>query len=131
MKTTLSRRHFLRKVGTCAGMGATIGIMSPILSANPGLAAERMQYAFNFQIRDRQVMADRRIIRISEGGDVRLNWFTDEALELHLHGYNILVIATPEHPVSMSFRANTAGRFPVSAHVFQHPVLTHLEIYPR
>lgn len=55
----------------------------------------------------------------------------DEALELHLHGYNIHVVATPEHPASMSFKAHTVGRFPIAAHIFKHPILTHLEIFPR
>ncbi len=31
----------------------------------------------------------------------------------------------------MSFKAHTVGRFPIAAHIFKHPVLTHLEIFPR
>jgi hypothetical protein len=38
------------------------------------------------KIQRRQVMTERQTIRISEGDEVLINWTTDEALELHLHG---------------------------------------------
>ncbi len=120
MKSTLSRRLFLY-----------LAAVSPALIADVGLAAVRNRLVINLNIHRRQVIADRRTIRISEGEEVRINWTTDEALELHLHGYNIHVVATPEHPASMSFKAHTVGRFPIAAHIFKHPVLTHLEIFPR
>jgi hypothetical protein len=120
MKTTYSRRHFL-----------CLAAASPALTADMGLAATRKRHVINLKIQRRQVMTERQTIRISEGDEVLINWTTDEALELHLHGYNIHVIATPDHPVSMSFRAHTAGRFPIAAHIFPHPILTHLENFPQ
>jgi len=43
---------------------------------------------------------------------------SDEAAELHLHGYNILLTLTPNVPSTIKFTAKIAGRFPLEAHRF-------------
>ena len=118
----IARRHCLRAITACVAVGA---IPSAI-----GLAAKKRP-VINLEIRKRKVTADEKTIRLTEGEEIQIDWVTDEAVELHLHGYDIYALATPDRKVSMSFRAHTAGRFPISAHQFGHRTVIYLEIYPK
>jgi len=53
-----------------------------------------------------------------EGETVLLRWRTDEAVSLHVHGYDLRVNLSPSGPASMRFEAGVAGRFAISAHEF-------------
>jgi FtsP/CotA-like multicopper oxidase with cupredoxin domain len=85
-------------------------------------------------IRNHRVAADQRIIRVSEGDRVELRWTADEAVKLHLHGYDIGLGLEPGAPGSMTFEAHTAGRFPVGIHGsggHGHGNIIYLEVHPR
>jgi hypothetical protein len=55
-------------------------------------------------------------IHAAFGDTVAIRWTVDEAGELHLHGYDIEVEASPSISTTMIFAANSYGRFPVERH---------------
>lgn len=112
---------------------AAVAIVGPglILGSELGLAESETRRTISLEIRKRKVTATKKTIRITEGEEVQIDWTTDETVGLHLHGYDIHAIAEPGQTVSMTFQAHTAGRFPISAHSFDHGTMIYLEIYPR
>ncbi len=75
--------------------------------------------------------AANKTVRVTEGDKVRIDWVTDEVADLHFHGYDLHAKAEPGRTVSLTFQAHTAGRFPISAHNFNHATLVYIEIHPR
>ncbi len=122
---TVNRRYILWiMLAAAAGM---IGFIPAT-----GQAESKLRRRIALDIRKRVVVGARnRTIRVNEGDDVRIDWTTDETVNLHLHGYDIEARVEPGRATLMSFRAHTAGRFPVSAHNFGHRMLLYLEVYPR
>jgi hypothetical protein len=55
-------------------------------------------------------------LRVSRGEQVELRWSSDKRVTLHLHGYDIERTVAPQAPAVMAFKADIAGRFPVSEH---------------
>ena len=89
-------------------------------------------------------IADRKVttettLRVTEGAVVELRWTADEAVELHLHGYEIAIQVPPGGSAAMDFTADVTGRFPISHHGFgaemgqlhsQRPIV-YLEVLPK
>ena len=73
---------------------------------------------FDVSIRDRRVEGSASTLRVKRGETVLLHWRTDEAVSLHLHGYDVQAYVPAASPRSMRFEAGIAGRFPVTAHEF-------------
>lgn len=89
---------------------------------------------FSLDIHNGHITADKRTIRVTEGDRVELRWVADEAVELHLHGYDIRLHLKPGVPGTMTFEAHAAGRFPVGIHGSSghgHGALLYLEVHPR
>ena len=86
------------------------------------------------EIKKRKIVGAR-TIRVKQGDQVQLNWKTDEAAELHLHGYNIETDVAPGKPASMTVTAKATGRFPVTSHGFGdghgHSALIYIEVLPK
>ncbi len=120
----MSRRHGLRAMAIVAGCAA-----GWVLA--PGLAGAENRRTFGLEIRDGKVTAAENTIRVTEGEEVQIDWTTDKAVQLHLHGYDIEARAEPGRGVSMTFQAHTAGRFPIAAHGAAHGTVIYLEVYPR
>lgn len=55
-------------------------------------------------------------MRVKRGEQVELRWYSDRAVKLHLHGYDIERTVSPQSGATMAFTASIAGRFPVSEH---------------
>jgi hypothetical protein len=70
-------------------------------------------------------------IRFQQGDLIRLRWTTDEAMVLHLHGYNIEGDIAAGEPTSMVFDADVAGRFPTERHGTKPVTLVYVEVYPK
>jgi FtsP/CotA-like multicopper oxidase with cupredoxin domain len=51
-------------------------------------------------------------IKVQEGDEVTIKVVSDEAEELHVHGYNVFVDLEKDKPATLSFTANISGRFP-------------------
>lgn len=88
------------------------------------------------RIEKREVVAPQEAIRITEGDVVELRWTSDEAVDLHLHGYNVEFHVGPDDPAVIVIEAHATGRFPITSHGWGegghgHEALTYLEVYPR
>jgi hypothetical protein len=88
-------------------------------------------------ISERKVQREEKTIRVTQGESIELVWQSDEAAELHLHGYDISFEVSPEGPAIVTFKAHATGRFPVTSHGFSgeqghgHEALLYIEVYPR
>jgi hypothetical protein len=72
-------------------------------------------------------------IRVNRGELVELRWSSDRRTTLHLHGYDIERTVAPQAPAVMGFKADIAGRFPVSEHGHggRHGrTVLYLEVHP-
>ena len=94
------------------GANAMPGQMSPAVAQSASLRQ------FAIAIKDRKVEAAASLLRVSQGDAVEMVLTSDEAAEIHLHGYNILLSLTPNVPGTIKFTAKIAGRFPLEAHRF-------------
>jgi hypothetical protein len=78
-------------------------------------------------------LAGAQTLRVSRGDAVELRWSSDRRIALHLHGYDVERTVAPGAPAVMAFKADIAGRFPVSEHAHRgrhgHTVL-YLEVHP-
>ena len=96
---------------------------------------------FEFRIEKRKLANGSDTIRIAKGDSVEFHWTADEALAIHLHGYNAESRVAPEKPDVMSFEAYATGRFPVEVHPLSGQddkaahrggiPLLYLEVHPR
>ena len=88
------------------------------------------------QIEHRKVVGGP-VIRLTEDQEVTIVWTTDEAAELHIHGYDIRIDISPDAPAETSFTAYATGRFAVTSHGFGgdhghgHETLLYIEVYPK
>lgn len=89
------------------------------------------------ELQNRELVGDQYTFRFREGDQISILWNSDEAVDLHLHGYDLTVPAAPGAPGEMRFTGSTTGRFPVtsrgSAHggSSEHRVLIYIEIHPE
>jgi periplasmic copper chaperone A len=110
----------------------------------------KVDKAFLLSIKGRKIEGDTKVIRVSQGEALRITWKSDEATDLHLHGYDIKAAPKPGVSAEMAFTAHATGRFPITAHGFNTPssdggdnashaahahgkekTLLYLEVYPR
>ena len=73
---------------------------------------------FEISIRDRRVEGSASTLRVKRGETVLLRFRADEAVSLHVHGYDVQANPSPASPASIRFEAQVAGRFPITAHEF-------------
>ncbi len=113
-----------------------VGAMSPpsrVFSAEPA--------RFSIAIQGRKVDPTQKTIRATQGQTLDLNFTADETVELHLHGYDLVLTVQPGSVAVMRLQANTAGRFAIEGHRFgsgtsgsrspRHVVLLYLEVHPQ
>lgn len=88
------------------------------------------------RIEKREVVGES-VIRVTRDQRVELVWQTDEAAELHIHGYDIRFDISPEAPARVDFAAHATGRFAVTSHGFGgedghgHDTLLYIEVHPK
>jgi hypothetical protein len=127
MKT---KNHFMKPVFLTSLLLALCG---QAINLNAGEAELKRIELFIFE---RKVQLDNKTIRLTEGDSVELVWNSDEAGELHLHGYDISFKVSPDAPAIVAFEARATGRFPVTSHGFGgevghgHDALLYIEVYP-
>jgi hypothetical protein len=91
-----------------------------------------------FSVTIKNGKSDTNSIRVTQGEQIDITLESDQAAELHLHGYDLITQLEPGAPGTLSFVARIAGRFPVEAHRMglvakgrRHPgALFYVEIYP-
>lgn len=122
----LARRLWL------AGLGLGWLLAAPLPAA---FAQEAEPRVVEVRIENRQVVEPEAAIRATQGERLELHLTSDEAVELHIHGYDIELHAGPNEPAVMAIEAFAAGRFPITSHGWGdgghgHQALTYLEVYP-
>jgi hypothetical protein len=108
----------------------------PCALIRAAVAQNVSQRVIEARIENRKVVAPSAAIRVSEGDVIELRWTSDEAVELHLHGYDLVLHVRPDQPAAMVIEAYATGRFPITSHGWErgghgHDELTFLEVYPR
>lgn len=112
------------------------GSIFPSALIQAAVAQDAPKRTIEVRIENREVVAPGDAIRITEGDMIELVWTSDEAAELHIHGYDLEIQVRPDEPVSVVFEAFATGRFPITSHGWgegghSHDALTYLEVYPR
>lgn len=125
----MSRRDSCRAAGAFA-IAAVVALFRPqAVIAQPG---QRRTFALN--VKSGRVTASNRTIKVREGDRVELRWIADEALALHLHGYDVRLNLKAGENGTMTFEAHATGRYPVAVHRsgshHDSPVL-YLEVHPQ
>lgn len=110
-------------------------ILMPPLWSRITEAQEVSQKIIEIRIENREVVEPQRAIRVTQGDLLKLRWQTDEAVDLHLHGYDVEIRVQPETASVMEIEAFASGRFPITSHGWGteghgHDALTYLEVYP-
>jgi plastocyanin len=96
---------------------------------------------FAVTVEKRKVVSGPDVVRVSQGDSVQIVLTADEAAEVHLHGYDLLLSLQPNVPGKLEFNAKIAGRFPLEAHRYGpgepashhrggQPLL-YVEVHPR
>ena len=139
-------RHLLRQEPMIAPFVKTVRIiafvtvifgsgLSPAAPQQPENATDA-EAGIEVRIENRKVVGDH-IIRVTQDQLVEMTWTTDEAAELHIHGYDIRFGISPDAPAKVSFTAHATGRFAVTSHGFGgqhghgHDTLVYIEVYPK
>jgi hypothetical protein len=96
---------------------------------------------FSIAIQGRKVDPAHSTIRITQGSALEVAFTADEEVELHLHGYDRLLVVKPDAIAVLRLEAKIAGRFAIEGHRFgsgaaggrsrRHVVLLYLEVHPR
>ena len=110
-------RNLASSIGRCASSDfrgrAAIVLVGGVLLCGASAVRE-----FEISIRERRVEGSASTLRVKRGETVLLRWRTDEAVSLHVHGYDLRANLSAASPKSMRFEAGVAGRFPITAHEF-------------
>lgn len=112
------------------------GLGSGPVGAQQTEAAADEPARIQVRIENRKVVGDQ-VIRLTQGQLVEIIWTTDEAAELHMHGYDIRVEISPDASVAMLISAHATGRFAVTSHGFGgehghgHETLAYIEVHPK
>ena len=87
-----------------------------LLSAIVPQGAKAADVTFDLRIEKGRVAEKMRLIRVTQGDNVRLRWTSDRPIILHLHGYDIETRVAPGAVAEMAFTARATGRFGVEEH---------------
>ena len=109
-----------------------------LLLASAAQTVSAAEVTFVLRIQNGRVPENMRLIRVKQNDVVRLQWSTDKAINLHLHGYDIEKSVAPGAVTEMTFTARATGRFAVAPHLAAQPggghahgdVLVTIEVYP-
>jgi hypothetical protein len=100
-------------------------------------ASDAAEVTFALHVENGHAPESMRRIRVKRNDVVKLQWTTDRAMTVHLHGYDIEKEITPGTVTDMIFTANATGRFTVEPHLRQPSgahghgdVLVTIEVYP-
>jgi FtsP/CotA-like multicopper oxidase with cupredoxin domain len=120
----------------CCALGAAAVVACLAFTVVPARAAE---VTYTLRIENGQVPANMRLIRVSQGDMVKLQWTADKPTIIHLHGYDIEKRVAPGAITELTFTARATGRFPVHVHGNEAESASHghedalvtIEVYPR
>lgn len=119
---------------------AALSFISPATWAHEGekhkTAAESVtpdlkttQASIHIEVKDGWVVSGPEVVKVSQGNDVLITITSDQADELHLHGYDITVALKANTPATLSFTAKYPGRFGYELH-HAHREIGAIEVHP-
>ncbi len=95
------------------------------------------EVSYALRIESGRVPENMRLIRVTQGDVVKLEWSADKPSTVHLHGYDIEKRVTPGAVTELMFTARATGRFPVNLHGSaetaghgHEDTLVTIEVYP-
>lgn len=103
----------------------------PLLAVSPVWAAE--QHA-RFDVKQQRIASPAPTVRVPQGDSLVLELRSDTPLDLHLHGYDLMLSLKAGTPGRLQLKAQVLGRFPLAAHGKGHhhgPALLYVEVLPR
>lgn len=110
-----------------------------LLAAVPSPGADALPQ-MQVQIAQRKVIVPAGgCLVLRQGDEVLIRWRSDEGVQLHMHGYDLLVTLQPGEVLDTPFTARASGRYPVTSHGFGHAdgqgrhgrALLYIEVQPR
>jgi hypothetical protein len=125
----------IRSFVNCCSILIVMLFISPANGENGNKSDDITQ--IEISIKQRQVQVENKTLRITQGQTVEMLWQSDEAVELHLHGYDIEFKVVPREISSVILQAHATGRFPITSHGFSgesghgHKALLYVEVYPE
>lgn len=111
-------------------------ILLGLLLLQGARAAESAAVEFELQIENSQLVQAAKVIRVYQGDRVLLGLRSDQAVALHLHGYDLEQQLLAGVVATLAFEAYASGRFPLTLHS-ETPrkkhgaALLYLEVLPR
>jgi heme/copper-type cytochrome/quinol oxidase subunit 2 len=123
--------------GPIAAVIRTIFAVALAAMAFSGPAAGGDPKRFELVIAERHLAEGGPTVKVQEEDEVELVWHSDEAANLHLHGYDLEFVVIPGNATALKFTATTAGRFPITSHGFagEHGhsdrPLVYIEVHPK
>ena len=121
-----------RRPPTLAVAALASGLLLPAAAAAQDTRVVELRLADGVVTGAEVESAGRRpVLRVRQGDTVELRWTTDQATELHLHGYDVEVHTTAGGAAVMTFAARAAGRFPIEAHDLGDKTVLYVEVLPR
>ena len=135
----LSRSFRLRVIATLV-CSALLSIVPDSIITAQDSQPNQGERLVKLEIKQRSILDGLTSIRVGQGESIRLHWTSDEAVVLHLHGYDIEIPLLPNTPSEMILEASATGRFPITSHGFGASDSTHhdhkltllyLEVYPN
>ena len=135
----LSRSFRLRVIATLVCSTLLSIVPDSIITAQDS-QPNKGERLVKLEIKQRSILDGLTSIRVGQGESIRLHWTSDEAVVLHLHGYDIEMPLLPNTPSEMILEASATGRFPITSHGFGASDSTHhdhkltllyLEVYPN
>ena len=126
-RTTLSSRYTFAVSALALCMAALV------------VAALGAEVIYALRIENGHVPENMRLIRVTQGDVVKLQWSADKPSVVHLHGYDIEKRVVPGVVTDLTFTARATGRFPVNLHGTgaetaghgHEDTLVTIEVYPR
>lgn len=88
---------------------------------------------FSLQIEKGALLGEKTLL-VAQSDEVTIVFQSDQAIGLHLHGYDLRWEIAASEALSLSFVAEYSGRFPVEAHGLSNHTaepLFYLEVYPQ
>ena len=113
-----------------------MSVPAPAQPSTPAPAAAR---TIDVKIVARRPEGGVRTVRVQRGEAIVLRVRSDEALSVHVHGYDVHADVVAGGEASVAFVASWMGRFPVAAHLratgsgkrAPEPTLLYLEVLPE
>lgn len=85
---------------------------------------------FTIEVQGGQPVGGASTLEVNQDDEVTIEITSDTDIGAHLHGYDIEDEAVPGQTATMSFTADTTGRFPIEVHGTE-VVIAYLEVQPR